>query len=972
MHNRSLWTGSVALALSVTPSLATAQDNQDGPPSADGEIIVVGTRASLESGIKRKRAAGTVVDSVVAEDVSQFPDKNIGEALQRVTGVQLQREFGEGVAVSIRGVEPDLNRVEINGVSLLGNGGAGERGVDFRELASELVKSIDVFKGFTADMTEGGVGGTVSIQTRKPLDLTKPLLAGTLSGQYLDGADKKVRPRANLTAGKKFLDDRFGILVNLTYDHNLTRGDFLRNTEWVRLADFNGDNRNLVPHPIYGSIPTVAGCRQVPQGPDMRAACQRQFYDNSPRTPRYGIWTRNDERVSAMATLQYEFSDNLRAFVEGQYNRRRNRLIDYNYSVDLKSTDRIDASSVVIDKDNNVIDLVTAPTATGDAAGAGSIFGTSKRDFIYRQSSRYLSGGFDWTSERLTVTGLAVTSKARTVSDSKVIALSASIPSIRVRLDPDTGIPRFTFPDGFDPQQAATYTSGIRPVGPSLQYRPDEVDTGETQFKLDADYAFDNGLLKSIEVGGQYRRSTSLRYSGGGYVTPDGTVVPGNDRTQTVIIRDGGNAPLIWTPEKLASFIAASSELTPGTFFDVDGIDRTGLPDAWLSPNFDAVADYFDLSGFNRDCLRLCNGMAQIPTHDISESIAAGYLKANLETTLFGLALTGNAGVRYVTTRTHATGSSIRRERVTDPATGVTSTVTVGTLPVTIRNRYSDILPSANANLELLRGLDLRLGYAKVLARPKPTDLVPNANCLYDLTADGIADESLDTCSAGNPSLKPYRADQYDLNLAWYANRDTLLNAALFYKDVKSFVLARTLVPGVDLFKDGTLYDVTQPINGAGAKILGVELSAQTAFTFLPAPFDGLGAIANYTYSKATDVGLSNTLDGSELGFPGLSKHSYNFVLYYDKGAINIRAAYNGRSRYLLAAAERSGNPVFRDGTNYLDAKITYRVPGTGISAFIEGKNLTEETERSTSGSIRMAETSYPGKRFFAGVSLRY
>ncbi|WP_334181416.1 TonB-dependent receptor plug domain-containing protein [Novosphingobium sp.] len=125
---------------------AVAAGAEEVSPPEDPQIVVVGTRASLESAIARKRGADTVADSIVAEDVSQFPDKNIGEALQRITGVQLQREFGEGVAVSIRGVEPDLNRVEINGVSLLGNSGSGERGADFRELASELVKSIDVFK----------------------------------------------------------------------------------------------------------------------------------------------------------------------------------------------------------------------------------------------------------------------------------------------------------------------------------------------------------------------------------------------------------------------------------------------------------------------------------------------------------------------------------------------------------------------------------------------------------------------------------------------------------------------------------------------------------------------------------------------------------------------------------------------------------------------------------------------------------
>src|SRR5262245_51338575 len=95
-----------------SPAQPVAEETRK-PAEPETEVLVVGTRASLQSAIERKKRAGTVVDSIVAEDVAQFPDKNIGEALQRITGVQLAREFGEGTRVSIRGVEPDLNRVEV-------------------------------------------------------------------------------------------------------------------------------------------------------------------------------------------------------------------------------------------------------------------------------------------------------------------------------------------------------------------------------------------------------------------------------------------------------------------------------------------------------------------------------------------------------------------------------------------------------------------------------------------------------------------------------------------------------------------------------------------------------------------------------------------------------------------------------------------------------------------------------------------
>ena len=192
-------------------------------------VTVTGIRRSIQSAIDRKRNASTVTDSIVAEDIDQFPDKNVGEALSRITGVQLSRSFGEGSQVAIRGVEPDLNRVEINGMSVLGtNGGAG-RGAELRELASELIASIDVVKGSTADLTEGGVGGTVRINTRKPLDFTKRTIAGTLAAEQgsLRGG---TQPRATLLLADKFLDGKLGVMANLVYDDIHTRGDFARNT----------------------------------------------------------------------------------------------------------------------------------------------------------------------------------------------------------------------------------------------------------------------------------------------------------------------------------------------------------------------------------------------------------------------------------------------------------------------------------------------------------------------------------------------------------------------------------------------------------------------------------------------------------------------------------------------------------------------------------------------------------------------
>ena len=299
---------------------AIAQTNDEGEKkqgaASAADIVVVGTRASLQSAINRKKIANTVVDSIVADDIASFPDKKIGGWLARVTGVQLSREFGEGNQISIRGVEPDLNRVEINGVSQVS--ALGSRAGDFREIAAELVKSIDVYKGYAVDLTEGGIGGTVRVETRKPLELKDPLISMVASGQHLD-LTESWKPRLTFFAGApKFLIDGLGILVNATYSDVDTRQDYISNTNWQRLADFDHSTEKTVANPLYSNYNTYESCAGVGGATTgaataNRLACETQFFDWAPTVPRYRQLVRNDKRISADVTLQYQVAPNFRA-----------------------------------------------------------------------------------------------------------------------------------------------------------------------------------------------------------------------------------------------------------------------------------------------------------------------------------------------------------------------------------------------------------------------------------------------------------------------------------------------------------------------------------------------------------------------------------------------------------------------------------------------------------------------------------
>ncbi|BBF81026.1 TonB-dependent receptor [Asticcacaulis excentricus] len=215
------------LAMLAVSGAAYAQ--QAAPAATDDveTVIVVGSRASQQSAIDRKKKARTATDSLVAEDVGSFPDRNLNEAISRIAGMGITRgETGEGESLSLRGNGPDLTRVEMDGMSVASSGfdlatnGTSGRASDLRELPADLIKSVDVVKGNTPDMTEGGLGGTVQIQTRTGLDFKKPYLSMRVAGDR-NSLSQRWSPDINIVASRKFLDGRLGVVFNVTATRRL-------------------------------------------------------------------------------------------------------------------------------------------------------------------------------------------------------------------------------------------------------------------------------------------------------------------------------------------------------------------------------------------------------------------------------------------------------------------------------------------------------------------------------------------------------------------------------------------------------------------------------------------------------------------------------------------------------------------------------------------------------------------------------
>ncbi len=311
-----------------------------------------------------------------------------------------------------------------------------------------------------------------------------------------------------------------------------------------------------------------------------------------------------------------------------------------------------------------------------------------------------------------------------------------------------------------------------------------------------------------------------------------------------------------------------------------------------------------------------------------SEKTSAAYVQGDIDTHLFGLDIKGNAGLRYVETDFTANGSG------TSPASAAVI------VPTTVTATYHDWLPSLSLKTQLSDDILLRFGAAKVIARPNSAD--QNPGVLLD-TVGALQPGAILTGTAGNARLQPFRANQYDLSLEYYFKPASIASIGLFEKELESFIVSQSNFETYD----GYSYLVKRPVNGQGGKIKGVELNYQNTFDFLPAPFDGLGVVANYSYIESSTPMVSPRTK-EELPVTGLSKNNINLVVYYEKGDYGVRLAYNWRDKFLDSIGA-GGDGIFFDTTEDLSLSGRWQFSKT-LSVDAQIGNLLDSRVRQYGG----------------------
>lgn len=337
--------------------------------------------------------------------------------------------------------------------------------------------------------------------------------------------------------------------------------------------------------------------------------------------------------------------------------------------------------------------------------------------------------------------------------------------------------------------------------------------------------------------------------------------------------------------------------------------------------------------------------LGRVSIKDVQQDTLAFYIKGNFETTIGSMPLTGNAGVRYVS-----------QERL---SSGYLS----DTQPTAAKPTFDFWLPSANANLSITNDLTFRVAAAKVMARPS----------LSDVAVSFVPLLVSQTGNRGNPALRPYQATQFDASLEWYFAPSSVLSGAVFYKNVDSFTINQTqeeFIPGISEIY-GT-FQITQPINGESGKIKGFEVAFQQSLRFLPAPFDNLGVQANYTYVDS-DTPLIDEETKKALPLPGLSKHSYNLVGFYEDKFMSLRLAYIYRNSYLLGqGSAAAGGSSYAAGRGQLDFSGQFNIT-PNVRLTLEAINLTKAGDiEYLQNRTRLLNSFREDRRIFAGIAATF
>ncbi len=926
----TLFAAAFALALPGTlPGIGAALAEGEDDEELIEEVVVTGIRGSLRQSIDMKRDADNVMDALVAEDIGKFPDQNLAESLQRVSGVAIDRMRGEGAQVSIRGLGPQFTRVLVNGRGALSGGTqafAGnigdhtqQRTFRFESMQAELVQAVEVYKSAQANLMEGGMGGTINIRTRRPFDNGgRRIMAGNVFMTDDDLADDNGYRFAGVYSDS-FADNTLGFLVSVAGDDRITRED------WFNVPDYEPKVFNNAINLATGEL--LRGC-DLPGIANPNVGC-----GYAPGNLRQGVLVEDIERINASAALQWRPNEKWDVTVDILYSQMDRDYDDFQVPWRYQAGLANGASEVMLDE-NQIVTYIRTETSR-------------PRPFQRPRTEDIVTDQF------------AVNAKFTPTENWTLNFDISRSTGDRDRFRPDTyyDIPAvpliYDIRDGYIPKITVEADLLDPNVYDFIFYREglDISEDTETQYRFDATYQFDDGTAFHAGLSFRDRERFWKRRSfafGPRY---------GDFRGEKLTDVNHYNVPV------------------DGLFSGISGAD---WPDAYLLPDHDDVRDKYLVN--RRDEINPVRFEAANTAHaedfTITEDTLAAYFMIEMSGTIGDFPWSGNVGARWIQIDRSSTGNVQPVETMVFLEDAGVWEFDLGPAEFQAHpNKFAEVLPALNLKFELREDLIARFAWGKVMTQPAFVDLNPG----------GTKHASTRRVQEGDPNLEPYIAEQLDIGLEWYPTDDAIIALQAFGKQVDSFIIQITELRDWVEPDGSTLYDPESggnvrlqfqgPSNEDGAFIGGIEVAAQYAFTQLPSPFDGLGVIFNHTWVD-TDAEFINPSSGVAFDVPGLSRNTTNAVIFYEKYKVSARVAWNKRESFLTSITSLRGNPQFTSDYWQLDAGFGYQVTDQ-IAVVFEAINITDENvdQYNLVGPVSRLEQLYyisnSGRRMQAGVRVR-
>jgi TonB-dependent receptor len=1000
-------TAQTAPAPAQAPAPSSPGTNKDGTKanSTDAEknavtlstVAVSGVRASQIRAIDLKRDAANIQDSITAENIGALPDTTITDSLQRVTGVQINRDAGVGTSVDVRGL-PQVGTM-LNGEVFITADQIDSQQPDFTMLPSTLFHGVDVVKSSTANETDGGISGAIDLHTYRPWDLPSGFTYSYSADGERGTTTDHLGPEANGLIS--FNDEgHWGLLVAADFSNtrrmNSTEGldQYGAVLNGENAASAGGYNGFLTP---WNGAPIPSKIVQNADGSvDVNGDGKSNgVFIGSQDIGLNDIITQR-KRKSANASFQMDLGSGFT--VTSDYFYSQQREYDRNYGIQFNSTNWQGATYVPL-QSRNTGSPALGSYGTPEPGWEGSQIYTTQvyekwpgdvesYSQIIQKSSvaknlnlqmDYDDGG-PFTASVRGIHDTASQSNQETdvnISDSdgalwpNVLNDGVSLPDGTMVYPAQLGGNRVFNANGV-PQNTVPIIAnfGGRYISVSMPS------------SLAANFANPNDwTMKTLESSGDYDRQVALnalRFDGK-FDFQDGFKLEFGVRNS---IRSADNDG--WTLETpvyagigasdpggcLVRYVGADVVMNSGSctagndqgYFRAGPLSAISMPNTAspLSSNFKQYNNLLG-SGINFwavDPNAMVNPISywkslypdtvQVAepgtTWGVTLKELSGYLQGDFNGTMWDMPYSGNVGVRLIHTNLNVT-----QHLSGDPGSYGDEPVDAGTA-ITKRS-YQDVLPSANFSLDLTESLKFRLAYSKNMM---PLDLSTWAGGLqlnYSLaeTPQGPIFRVADGTSTGNPNLNPWRSTNYGASLEYYINPTSMLSLALFRINVDSFIKNGSVTNCTLPDEDGVVRDhcivITQPVQGTGNSIHGAEFDYRQGFTFLPSFLSKTGMEINGTYAPSNSG--ETDLAGRQIPFQDNSTESGNFILWYQDDHFQARVAYNYRSKRAVmdSVGGITGMEMYEAPQKYLDASISYKF-NKYCEVFLDGTNLTNEYQK--------------------------